>query len=63
MRIASLTVASLLATPAVALACPVCGLAGTQDNWAAYGAMSVILSVLPLGMIGGIIFWAVKRYR
>jgi nitric oxide reductase large subunit len=61
--IAVLTALGIFGTPARALACPVCGLGGTQDNWMAYGAMSVILSVLPLGMIGSLAFWAYRKYR
>ena len=38
-------------------ACPVCGVAGTRDNWQAYLSMSVMLSVVPLGFIGGIATW------
>jgi hypothetical protein len=51
----------VLAAPAVALACPVCGLAGTSDNTWAYGAMSVMLSAVPLGMIVGVSTWLVRR--
>jgi len=54
---------ALLATPAVASACPACGLAGVRDNWAAYGIMSVILSVLPLGMIAGVVVVLARRAR
>jgi hypothetical protein len=63
LGIAALMVIALFAMPAVAFACPVCGLAGTQDNWAAYGSMSVMLSILPLGMIGGIGYWVIRKYR
>ena len=50
-----------LAVPAVALACPVCGASGATDNAWAYGAMTVVLSGLPLGMIGGVVFWVHRR--
>jgi hypothetical protein len=53
----------LLAFPAAALACPVCGLAGTGDNSDAYVEMSVMLSVVPLGMIGGVAFWLFRRSK
>ena len=44
-------------TPAQALACPVCALVGSGDNAWAYKAMSGMLIVLPLVMIGGAVFW------
>lgn len=47
--------------PAPAFACPVCGLAGTSDNAWAYTVMSAVLMVLPLGMIGGTVFWVARR--
>ena len=52
------TAATILAlTPAQALACPVCALVGSGDNTWAYKAMSVMLILLPLGMIGGAVLW------
>jgi hypothetical protein len=51
----------VLATPAFALACPVCGTAGANDNGWAYFAMTIVLSGLPLGMIGGVVFWVYRR--
>lgn len=51
----------VLAVPATALACPVCGLAGPGDNGWAYALMSAILSALPLGMIAGTVFWLHRR--
>ncbi len=63
MRTAALVLTLIALTPAAALACPVCGLAGTQDNWGAYRAMTVMLSALPLGMIGGLVFYLYKKSR
>lgn len=56
MRTALLAVVLTL-VPGLALACPVCGVAGTRDNWQAYLSMSVMLSVVPLSFIGGIAMW------
>jgi hypothetical protein len=54
--------ATILAfTPAQALACPVCALVGSGDNAWAYTAMSVMLIMLPLGMIGGAVLWLSRR--
>lgn len=47
--------------PDVAWACPVCGMASTTDNAWAYTVMSVMLTVLPLGMIGGAVYWVSQR--
>jgi hypothetical protein len=60
-RRAAAFTALLLTTPATALACPVCGLAGTGDNNGAYLAMTVMLSAVPLGMIVGLSAWLVRR--
>jgi hypothetical protein len=51
----------LLVVPAPAWACPVCGMVGTGDNAWAYIVMSVMLTVLPLGMIGGAVYWVSRR--
>jgi high-affinity Fe2+/Pb2+ permease len=61
-RRAVFTAATILAlTPAQALACPVCALVGSGDNAWAYTAMSVMLILLPLGMIGGAVLWLSRR--
>ena len=52
-------VTGLLAmAPASALACPVCALVGTGNNTWAYQAMSLMLTVLPLGMVGVAVWYA-----
>jgi hypothetical protein len=45
------------------LACAVCGLMGTGENGWAYFAGSVMLSALPLMMIGGVSLWIYRRVR
>lgn len=50
----------VLLVPAPALACAVCGMAGTGDNAWAYFAMTMVISMLPIGMIGGVA-WVVYR--
>jgi len=50
----------LTAAPASALACPVCGLIGTSDNTWAYQAMSAMLTLLPLAMIGATVWWLAR---
>ena len=55
-----LAAALLTAAPASALACPVCGLIGTSDNTWAYQAMSAMLTLLPLAMIGATVWWLAR---
>ena len=60
-RVLTAALALLLAAPASALACPVCGLAGSEESGAAYLGMTVMLSALPLGMIAGVAIWVRRR--
>ena len=62
-RVAILVAAMVVLAPAVAFACPVCGLGNAGDNNWAYGAMSIVLSVLPLGMLVGGSFWLYRRVK
>lgn len=60
-----LSKAALLAAvglPASALACAVCG-AGDEPSRSSYVVMSVIISLLPLLMLGGIVGFVVYRSR
>jgi hypothetical protein len=59
-RVVSIAASLLMAAPASALACPVCGLVGTSDNTWAYQAMSAMLTLLPLAMIGATVWWLVR---
>jgi hypothetical protein len=44
--------------PALALACPVCGGGGDSPrSQAAFFNTTILLSLLPLGMIGGGVWW------
>ena len=45
------------------LACAVCGLMGTGENGWAYLAMTVVMSALPLMMIGGVSWWVYRRIK
>ncbi len=51
----------VLAAPAAAFACAVCGTSGIENNSWAYFAMTMVLSGLPLAMIGGVVFWVYRR--
>lgn len=60
---AVLTIVILVLAPSAALACPVCGLVGVEDNATAYASMSLVLMALPLGMIAGIAAWLARSIR
>lgn len=49
------------AAPAAALACAVCGTSGMENNSWAYFAMTMVLSGLPIAMVGGVVFWVYRR--
>lgn len=51
-----LALAAVLLTPAVAYACPVC-FDANEANRTAFIATTIFLSLLPLGMVGGIAYW------
>jgi hypothetical protein len=51
----------VLATPAVALACPVCFNAKDDAARVAFLATTVFLTALPLLLIGGVISWLARR--
>jgi hypothetical protein len=52
---------SLLAS-SPALACAVCG-AGDEPQRGTYVVMSVVISLLPLAMLGGIVGYVVMKHR
>jgi hypothetical protein len=60
LRIICITAGLLTVAPASALACPVCALIGPSDNTWAYQAMSAMLTLLPLAMIGGTVWWLAR---
>jgi hypothetical protein len=59
-RVVFITGTLVTAAPASALACPVCGFIGTSDNTWAYQAMSAMLTLLPLAMVGAIVWWLAR---
>ena len=59
-RVVGITAGLLTAAPASALACPVCALVGTGNNTWAYQAMSAMLTLLPLAMVGAIVWWLTR---
>ena len=59
-RVVFISAGLLTAAPASALACPVCGLVGTSNNTWAYQAMTALLTLLPLAMIGAAVWWLTR---
>ncbi len=55
-------VALLALMPEVAYACPVC-FDPREENRVAFLATTVFLSLVPLGMVGGLGMWLRKRAR
>jgi hypothetical protein len=49
-------------TPVAAAACSVC-FSGSEESRAAFIGTTVFLSVLPLAMIGGLVWWIRRRLR
>jgi hypothetical protein len=45
--------------PSAAWACAVCG-AATPNDQSAYLVMTIVMSLLPLGLLGGIGFWVYR---
>lgn len=52
--------AAVVAAPA--LACSVCGV-GQESTEGSYLAMTGVLSLLPLAMLGGLAFWLFRRIQ
>jgi len=59
-RLAALAIATLW--PAVASACAVCGTA-TERNRTAFFIMTIVMSLLPLGLIGAGVLWFRRKLR
>jgi len=62
-RVVGIAASLLTAAPASALACPVCALVGPSNNTWAYQAMSAMLILLPLAMIGATVWWLALAAR
>ena len=59
-RVVFISAGLLTAAPASALACAVCALIGTRNNTWAYQAMSAMLTLLPLAMVGATVWWLTR---
>ena len=56
------SVVALLLVPEAAHACPVC-FDASDENRQAFLATTVFLSLLPLGMVGGVGLWMRRRVK
>jgi hypothetical protein len=54
---------ALCATASVAQACPVCFSAKDEAQRQAFFDTTIFLTLLPLAMIGGVIYWVGRRSR
>ena len=61
--LAALAVAILTIAPDVARACSVCSAGRDDETRAAFIATTIALSVLPLALIGGFVWWIRRRVR
>jgi hypothetical protein len=59
-QLGSLALVLLLVAPSPAWACTAC-LAMSEENRVAFAQTAVALSLLPLGMVGGVGFWLRRR--
>lgn len=55
-------ICALLALPAWALACPVC-FSAKEENRQAFVDTTIFMTLLPLALIGGIVWWLVRLSR
>lgn len=62
MRTSRLVAVVLALAAGAAWACPVCGLPSEQGQ-GAYIAMTAVMSLLPLALLGGAVAWVVLRVK
>ncbi len=54
---------AILELPGVALACPVCFASKNEANRVAFVGTTILMTSLPVAMIGGAIYWVARRSR
>jgi hypothetical protein len=62
-RLVALAIAALVLAPRAALACSVCTAGREDEAQAAFLGTTALLSVLPLALIGGFVWWIRRRSR
>ena len=61
--LAPLTLGLLVAAPRLAAACSVCSAGRDEENRIAFIITTAFMSLLPLLLIGGLVFWLWGRFR
>ena len=62
-RLAAAIALAILWSPRIAFACSVCTAGRDEANRVAFIATTVFLTFLPLLMIGGVVWWLIRRVR
>ena len=57
-----LALLALALAPELASACAVCSAGREDENRFAFLIMTIFMSVTPLSLIGGLVFWIRRRY-
>ena len=60
-RLASLVALAIVLSPQLAKACSVCTTGKDDETRAAFVAMTAFMTFLPLGLIGGFVWWLRRR--
>lgn len=60
---AALAALALLWAPRAAEACAVCNSGRDDPTQLAFLLSALVMSVLPLGLVGGLVYWLVRRSR
>ena len=60
---AAILAALLGSLPTIAAACAVCGGNGNDRNRVAFLLTTLVLSLLPLALVGGVVVWLWRRSR
>lgn len=63
LEVLALAGAFALVKPLEAAACPLCIAAQDESVQVAYALASAFMTFLPLGLIGGLVFWLRRRVR
>ena len=60
-RLASVVALAIVLSPQLAKACSVCTTGKDDETRAAFVAMTAFMTFLPLGLIGGFVWWLRRR--
>ena len=60
--LSSLALLALILAPELASACAVCSAGRDEENRFAFLMMTIFMSLTPLALIGGLVYWIRRRY-